>query len=401
MTGATRRPNPVWLVAGVVGWAGLGWLAISMFNQTPRTAAFDLELLLQAGRDIAAGRSPYVASMIAGQAPGSTDLFYSYPPPVAQAFSVVAGVPSAVMFGALWVAAVGGLAVVTGLIGRAFPGAARRYLVPALAVAPLFLPFGVGLLFGNLDVLFPLAYGLVMVAAVSGQRADQLAGGVALALAAIAKIHPGSLGVWFLVRAIRERFVAGRSPSAIVLAAAIATGLAVLLASVIAGGADLWREYIPVAGAASGARLLDPRNAGPAAQLALFLGGEEGLVRTMQVPITLGALVATIAAAAWVRDSLTSVAVAAVASLVVLPVTWYHYPAALIPFAIAAAARSAMAQRDDGRTRWLLLAAGVTATVAIAWLPLLYVAVGLGLAGVHTSGSTGAPRPSPTRLSEI
>ena len=88
-----RRPNPVVLGLGVVGWLGLVWLGWTMFTATPRTAGFDLELVLQAGRDVAAGQSPYDAAMVGGTAPGSTDLFYSYPPPVAQFFSLFAGVP--------------------------------------------------------------------------------------------------------------------------------------------------------------------------------------------------------------------------------------------------------------------------------------------------------------------
>jgi hypothetical protein len=355
-----------------------------MFNQTPRTAGFDLELLLQAGRDVAAGRSPYVPSMVAGQAPGATDLFYSYPPPVAQAFSLVAAIPSAVSFAALWVGALAGLAAAAAIIGGRLADAPRRYVLPALAVAPLFLPFGIGLLFGNLDVLFPFAYGLVLVAAVSPRPGDRVAGGVALALAAIAKIHPASMGLWFVTRAIRERSTTGRSPSAPVVAAAVATGLGVLLLSVATGGVGLWREYLPVASAASGAQLLDPRNAGPAAQLALVLGGDEALVRSLHIPVALAALAATLAAAWLIRDPLTSIAVAAVASLVVLPITWYHYPAALIPFTIAAVARSS-GTTSGARTGYLLLAAGATATVAVASLPLLHVAIGLGVAGVAAS----------------
>ena len=91
---ARRRPNPVWLGLGIVGWAGLAWLAVQMYSTTPRSAAFDLELLLQAGRDVAAGRSPYDPAMVAGGVPGAADLFYSYPPPVAQAFSLFAAVPA-------------------------------------------------------------------------------------------------------------------------------------------------------------------------------------------------------------------------------------------------------------------------------------------------------------------
>jgi hypothetical protein len=381
-----RRPNPVWLGLGIVGWAGLVWFAILMFTATPPTAGFDLELLLQAGREVAAGRSPYDPAMVAGGAPGATDLFYSYPPPVAQAMSLFAGVPSGVMFAGLWALAIAGLGVGTALVSRCFDpnrpvGAA---VVPTLAVAPLFLPFGIALLFGNLDALFPFAYALVLVAAAAPSPRSAVAGGVALGAATLAKVHPAGLGPWFLGRLIREG--RAREPLGsfwVVLAAAATIGAAVAL-SLLFDGADLWREYVPVAGAASNARLLDPRNVGPAAQLALLLGGDEALVRTLHLPIALAAVAAAILAGWAIRDRLTGIAVAAIASLVVLPVTWYHYPAALIPFGVAACVRAAGTEAAS-RTVALIAAAAVVATLSIAWLPALWVAVGLGLAGVVTS----------------
>ncbi len=60
------------------------------------------------------------------------------------------------------------------------------------------------------------------------------------------------------------------------------------------------------------------------------------------------------------------------ASLTTLPVTWYHYPAALIPVAIALAIG-----RPGARPR--LLMAWIVVDLAIAFLPLLWVAVALWL----------------------
>ena len=101
--------------------------------------------------------------------------------------------------------------------------------------------------------------------------------------------------------------------------------------------------------------------------------------------------------AAWSRrDTLESLAWAAAASLVVLPVTWFHYPAAMIPFAVAAVLRargSAVATQVSG----LVAGALVVSVVAIAVLPLIWVAVGLVIAAVRVSaaGATEAPGPSP------
>jgi len=364
-----------------------------MYSTTPRTAGFDLELLLQAGRDVAAGQSPYDPSMVAGGVPGAADLFYSYPPPVAQAMSLFAAVPSAVMFWALWVLAIAGLAYGAALVSRRLdPGRpVSATVISTLAVAPLFLPFGIALLFGNLDALFPLAYSLVFLAAVTPTAGLSVAGGVALGVATVAKVHPAGLGPWFVGRLLRERQEGQPADSLRVILAAAATVAAVLGLSLLAGGADLWRDYAPVAGAASNARLLDPRNVGPAAQGAMLLGGDEALVRTLHLPVALAAVLASLGAGWAVRDRLLGIAIAGIASLVVLPVTWYHYPTALIPFAIAAIVR-ARGTSAAPRTTALIAAAAVVATLSIAWVPGLWLAVGLGLAGVAVSAGTGKPQ---------
>jgi hypothetical protein len=389
------RPNPIVLGLGVVGWVGLIWLGWTMFNASPRTAGFDLELVLQAGRDVAVGQSPYNASMVSGAAPGSTDLFYSYPPPVAQFASLFASVPSGMMLAGLWLLSVAGLAAAAVMITRRFAPAhpAASIAVPAVAVAPLFLPYSVALLFGNLDSLFPFAYGLVLVAAVAGSggsaRRDRVAGGASLAIASIVKVAPAVLGGWFVGRVARDRGGEQGRGAAVVIGWTVLVGVVVLALSLALGGADLWRDYIPVAGAASRAQLLDPRNVGPAAQIALTVGGDESLVRTLQIPIAFGAVIATLAAGALLRDRLLGMTIAAVASLLILPVTWFHYPSALMPFAIAAVARAA-ATPAASRTGLLVIAALTVASLSIAWVPgiwgavaLLIVAVAASAAGTH------------------
>jgi hypothetical protein len=86
-------------------------------------------------------------------------------------------------------------------------------------------------------------------------------------------------------------------------------------------------------------------------------------------------------------DPVESLAWAAAASLVVLPVTWYHYPSALIPFAIVAVLRAgSLGPAAARRVRLTVGAAGTVAAAAIAVVPLLYVAIGLVLAAVRMSG---------------
>jgi hypothetical protein len=384
-------------LAGILGWAGLVWLGWSLYVTSPPTAAFDLELLLRAGRDVAAGRSPYDPAMLAGTAPVAERLFYSYPPAVAQAMSLVAAVPSPLIFVAWSGAAVAGLGFVAwGLAerlggGRRAPGA---FAVAAVALAPLVSPFAVGLLFGNLDVFFPLLFGLALLGVLPRESAgDATRAGAGVAVATTAKLHPGSLGVWLLVRSARAADV-----RRIVLAAAVTLGV-ILAISLAVGGTQPWLDYLSVVRAGSGADLVDPRNAGPAAQVALVLRGSgpdaDALARSLQIPITLAALGATALVARRLADPVESLAWAAAVSLVVLPVTWYHYPSALIPFALAALLRADGAAPAVGRrVRRMLAAAAVTAAIAIAWLPLLYAAIGLVLGALRMSAAADGPAQS-------
>ncbi|MEO5940030.1 MAG: glycosyltransferase 87 family protein [Candidatus Limnocylindrales bacterium] len=395
-----RSAGIVGLVA-VLGWAGLIWLGVTLYGTTPRTAAFDLELLLGAGRAVAAGHSPYDPAIVAGAAPVAERLFYSYPPVVAQLMAIVASIPAAVMFVGWTAAAVGGLGLLARSLANRF-GSSVSPNVAALttvALAPLVFPFAIGLLFGNLDVFFPVAFGVLLLGVVPPASPAAVAG-TSTSLAAIAKLHPASLGLWLVARAGPSR------EARRVLFAAVVAGLAVVGVSLLVGGPQPWIDYAAVVRAGSGADLVDPRNAGPAAQIALLLGGggsgAESLARTIQIPVTLAALALTVVAAVRVADPVESLAWAVALSLVVLPVTWYHYPAALIPFALVAVLRSTSDRATDRatarRVRWTVLASASVASIAIGWLPLLYLAVGLVLAAVRMSRPAPAPVPAMTTL---
>jgi hypothetical protein len=379
-----RRPLPpismvAFFMVAVIGWAMIAWLAVRLFSANPPAAGFDLELLLRAGRDVAAGRSPYDPALLAGTAPDATGLFFSYPPLVAQAFAIASLVPSGLAFVAWSIGAVLALLAVTERIRRAVRATAPAGIVAlaVLAVASLTFPFTISVLFGNIDAFFPALYGLALVAAVSSLGSAGIAGGVAIAIAAVTKLYPAGIGLWFAVRALRDR------RTAVAVAVAVATAAVLVAVSVVVGGFDRWRDYITVAGAASRAELLDPDNIGPAALLAGILGRDSDFARLIQVAVTLAAVAAIVWAARKVLDPVESLAIAATATFVLLPVTWIHYPAALIPFAVAALLRS------DGqaatRTRLLIGAAVVVAGASLAWLPLLWVAIALALAGIHAS----------------
>lgn len=391
MAGTTNRVLVTWIVIGVIGWAGLGWIALQLDAGSSDQVGFDLQLLFDGAREIAAGKSPYDPAMLAGNAPAAPSLFYSYPPLVAQALVPLAGIPSRVAL-FLWdAAAVVGLLVVAEALRRRYaPDRGRMsILIPVVAAAPLVLPFAIGLLFGNLDVFFPLLYGAMLLAAVSSSRGTRIAGGLGL-LGAMLKLHPASLVAWFAVRAAREP-ARGRHLIQL-LAVAIAGGVSAVALSVVLWGLSPWADYRQVVVVGTGAEIVDRRNAGIAVQVALLVGGGEGTARVGHLVVGVIAIGLTIVAA-WRRaDPLESFAWAAVASLSTLPVTWYHYPSALIPIALAAVLRGDAA--GSGRaTRRLVLGAGVVAAIAISVPPLIWVAAGLVIMATRLSGRLSEREP--------
>ena len=398
MTTAIRPRRPpalasmIWITIAIVGWTMIAWLAYRLFATQPPTAGFDLELLLRAGRDVAAGRSPYDPALVAGTAPDATGLFFSYPPVVAQLLALFAAIPSGAMFVAWSIAAVAALVVVTERLRAALgvhvsPAAAATAVV---AVSSLTFPFVVAILFGNLDAFFPALYGLALVGAVSALRRDQVAGGIGIAIGALTKLYPAGLGLWFAVRAIR-----GMRAHRIVLLTALISIAVLVVASLAVGGFEPWRTFASVVSTTSRAELVDTRNVAPAAQLALLVGADSAFTRSVHLGVA-GLAVIGILWAAWaIRDEVESLAFAAAATLLLLPIAWVHYPAAMIPFGAAAALRS-RGGSNATRVGWILAAAVLVAGASLAWLPLMWLAVGLCLAAVHLSAPRAISQPPAT-----
>ena len=378
-----------WVIAGTVAWVGLLWLGWTLWQQVPHKAGFDLVLLLDAARRVQAGGGPYDPAMLAGTSPDATSLFYSYPPPVAQALTALAWLPDGVVL-VLW-----GLGATAGLALAAAKLAAtggrtdgRGVALRAALVAPLILPFAIALLFGNLDAWYPLAFGALVAAVLPGSSPrTRAAGGIALGVVAVAKLHPASILAWLVLRVVVDR----RGPAASVLAATAITGLVIVAASVVVGGTGPWLDYAGVIRAGAGAAVIDPRNVGPVSMLGQVVALSADGARVAQVAVAILALGVSALAAVRVRDALASLAIAITASLVVLPVTWYHYPVALIPVGIA------LALRGRG-SRLAVAAATVLADVAIGLTPLLWPAVGVllwGARGEPVRDPVAAPRSQP------
>jgi hypothetical protein len=399
---------------GAAGWAIVVLLALQLGGASPSRLGFDLQLLLDAGRRVAGGASPYDPAMLAGQSGSAVDLFYSYPPPIAQYLGLFATVPSGVMlvaWAALAVAGLGAIAIAMDLVTAprvtlpVATAAVRRVAVPVLTMAPFAFPFAIAIVFGNFDALFPLLYGLMLLGALLPSLAARFGAGASLAVASIAKVHPTSMGIWFLARGLRDRRRGARTPGGfVVFGAAVAVGLAILVVSLIAGGVEPWSDYLTVLRVGSDASIVDARNVGPAAQLALLTGAGETAARLIHVVVAIVAVGGTAIAAWSVEDTLESFGIATVASLVVLPITWYHYPVALLPVAIAAWLRTDAVTR---RRVAACLAFAIALSVVAVGLPVLvWTSVALVLLAVHWSlPSTVAvadePRLEPSRVTRF
>ncbi len=365
-----------WVLVGMAGWIGLVVIAAQLAALSPPRAGDDLRLLVDAATRWRDGVSLY-AGPATRTSLAAESLFYSYPPLVAQALVPLTNVPFGIVLAGWAVGAAAGLAIVAHQFGRL----GRNVTLPAVALAAFVYPFAIAVLFGNLNAWFPLLCGLVLFAVLVPGRRSTMAGGVALAVASVTKLHPATLGVWLLARRWRD---GSSGPSGRILGVAIAAGLALVAASLLVGGFGPWADYFAfLRGGSSLADIVSFLNIGPASQIAQVFGLSDAAARTIQIPVTLAALAATVAAGRLVEDPVTSFGLATVASLVVLPVTWFHYPVALIPVAIAAAARAEGAARLA--TAAALAAGVITAGLAIVAPVAVWVAVAFVLLVVRLS----------------
>ncbi len=359
----------------MAGWAGLAWIAWTLWHNDPPRAGFDLAVLLDGARRILAAQSPYDPTMLTGTARDAVELFYSYPPPVAQALTALSWLTDGVVL-VLWaIGAAAGFGFIAAQLAARAGRDPWRMAIRAVAVLPLVLPFAIAALFGNLDAWYPLAYGLLLLSALPGSsRRIGIGAGIAIAVVSVAKLNPAPLLLWIGLRAVHDH----GGPQRRVLAAAVVTIIVIVGTSVAIGGIQPWRDYAEVVKAGANADLVDGRNIAPVSLIAQATGIDGAALRWIQVAIVAGVIAVTAFAALRVSDPVLSVALATAATLVTLPVTWYHYPVALLPVGAALAI-------SDSATRRRLLLAVVLADVAILWLPLVWVAVGVVLIAAASS----------------
>jgi alpha-1,2-mannosyltransferase len=295
------------LVQGVLTWPAYG--------------GYDFKYYWVAGRQILDGLPIYSATQLAGPyAPQGQDGFLYAPP-----FAVV-GVPFALLSrddyhaaAILWTVVGAMLATAAMLalvrserLAERFPILAGRgrWLVPLAAFA--FPPFLGELLVGNVHLILLALYAFAWIQIRRATAGGDRFAGIAIGVAAVIKIFPGVLLLWFLLVGRRRAFVY-----------AIVGALGVAAITVPFTGLQAWFDYPTVL--LNQAAPIDTTDAlAPTVFLTPVLGF--GVAR---IVVTIAGL-AIVAWASLQRELAVSFATAVLMSVLIAPAMWHHYLAILV-----------------------------------------------------------------------
>ena len=345
-TGGWTRGTALWLA---VGLAGVAWAATVLWAGAP--GGFfggDLTAYVNAARRLAESATPYHPVLYGpplANIRSNIPVGYIYPPPLAQAFSLLPAIDPTTL-ASIWIL------VQAALLALVLPRVARQYapavsplrrLAVVLAFAATSFPLSFALYGGNVSAWVAIGVGLLLIGGAKTRGA--VAAGLTLLKA---------VPFPFLLIAIVNR------PSR--LPALLTLGVGVAVSFVVAPEAWLdWMQAWPhIAAMTPGPA---PSNLSPAV-VAVQLG-LEGLGRAI------GMILAVCFGAAAVVLSLrgrwpAAVAAATISSLLVSPTLWDHYIAAVVPIVIAA---------------WWIATPSERLVIAASWVAMLPMWLGLGNAG--------------------
>jgi len=276
---------------------------------------YDFSAYWQAGRHVAEGLPIYAQFQLDGPySPQEPQGLYLYPP-----FLAVAIAPFAALFAdyrvANWVwagfgALIVGLSVVN-LAGRDRVVASRDIVLLVVAVF-VFAPVVGELVMGNIHLVILGLLAGAWMAAERRTRHGETAAGVLIGVAALIKIFPGLIILWFLLT--------GRTRAA---AVAIVTVVVLALATLPIVGLGPWLEY-PVV-------LL---NLGPPVDTTDVLAPTAWLSTVMpslvaRVMVTVAGLTVVVWATRY-RSEAVSYAIAVGVSILIAPALYQHYLAVLV-----------------------------------------------------------------------
>ena len=342
----SRVPIVVLLAVIAIVFRALQFLALTRQIQW----GYDFSAYWAAGGRLLDGMAPYSAAQLAGPYGPQQQFLYLYPPPLAAAVTPIAALFPTDYHAVAWIWAAIGFVILVGSVLALWRGEGLGSRLPLLAgrgrwllvAGALALPPVVGeLVLGNVHLLL---LGLVTVAWLGirrGTTRGEWIAGLAFGIAAVIKVFPGLLLVWFLLTR-RSRAVLGMLVGAVV-AAALALPVT---------GVQPWLDYPAVL-----INLSAPSDTTDTLAPTVWLGEAIGFTaaRLVVTVACLGLLIAVAIRAR--RDSAvgrkgtlaTSFGSAVLLSVLVAPAMYHHYLAiAVLPFILGLAA--------GVRARWLALA---------------------------------------------
>ena len=304
------------LVTVVLAFRTLQFVALTSQIQW----GYDFSAYWQAGARTLEGVSPYQALQLAGPYAPQAQYLYLYPPPFAALFApLAAALPDYRLAAWLWFV-VGVVILTTAVLalwkaehlGERFPVLAGRGRWLLVAAAFAFPPVVGELVLGNVHMLLLGLLTLAWLGIRRGDRRGDWQAGLAVGAAAVIKVFPALLLIWFL---LTRRYRAA--------AAATVAVVAIALATVPLTGIQPWLDYPRVLANLSGpADTAD--TLAPTVWLADWIGFDGA-----RVVVTLAAL-SLVAWAALRADARRSFALTVTLSVLVAPAVYHHYLAILV-----------------------------------------------------------------------
>ena len=275
-----------------------------------------------------AGGAVLDGSAVYGPDDPATGLPFTYPPFAALALAPLAVLPEAVAAAVVTAATAGALAGSVALVLRELGRPGPGWQVAGLAAGSLSLePVWQTLAFGQVNAV------LMLVVLVDLLRPERRWSGVLLGLAAGVKLTP--LGFVVLLLFVRRPAAAARAVAT--FAATVGVGLVL-----VADGPSYWDD-----------RLLDPRRVGPPefagnqsllGSLARLVDDVPGTWAWLAVALPVAAAGLGLAAYVWRGgDRVLGTCLAALALLLVSPMSWSHHWVWAVPLALALWDRSRVA----------------------------------------------------------
>lgn len=338
----------------VIAFRGLQFAALTREIQW----GYDFSAYWAAASRLMAGASPYTLDQLAGPYAPQVQYLYLYPPPLAAAVT-----PLALLFptdyrAAAWVwTAIGAAILVWAVLAlwrserlaERYPVLASRGRWLLVAAAFAFPPVVGELVLGNVHLLL---LGLLTLAWLGIRRGDsrgELTAGIAVGVAAIIKVFPGVLLVWFL---LTRRY---RAAAGVVIGAA-----AFALVTLPFTGIEPWTQFPTVL-----ANLSAPSDTTDTLAPTVWLAGVVGFTPARVIVTLAGLAILAFSALASTRGARDedpaspvgyhrsptsrSFAIAVVVGVLVAPAVYHHYLALLVlPMLLALGAGVPL--------RWLALA---------------------------------------------